>query len=127
MDNAETRRPLNDAVAEELRAILARRQLRQQKLAEMLGENEMWVSRRARGAQMMTLGDVEKIAGALGVTVLDLLPSEVKSGLNNRYARGPVVTGQRPPSGRPGRSGPPPGPGRTSRLRPLPALFAPAD
>lgn len=67
---------LNELVAGEVRAALGRRRWRQSHLAARLGVNEMWVSRRLRGAQPIDLDDLQRIAEALEVSVTDLIPSQ---------------------------------------------------
>jgi len=68
--------PLNTGVAAEIRAWMGRNEKTQAEMARLLGENEMWVYRRIRGKQQMTLADLQRIATALGVSVLDLLPAQ---------------------------------------------------
>ena len=65
---------LREYVAEEIRALLARRMANGAKLAAALGKSEMYVSRRLRGETAFDVDDLEKIAGFLGVEVTDLLP-----------------------------------------------------
>lgn len=65
---------LREYVAEEIRALLARRMANGAKLAAALGKSEMYVSRRLRGETAFDVDDLEKIAGYLGVEVTDLLP-----------------------------------------------------
>lgn len=64
---------LNAAVAAEIRAILARRGWRQSQLADKLGVKEMWVSRRLRGVNAITVDDLERIARGLGIKPANLL------------------------------------------------------
>ncbi|WP_203911137.1 helix-turn-helix domain-containing protein [Rhizocola hellebori] len=54
--------------------MLVRLDLKQSELAARLGVNEMWLSRRLRGAQPIDLNDLQRIAETLGVEVTDLLP-----------------------------------------------------
>jgi transcriptional regulator with XRE-family HTH domain len=65
---------LNDAVLEEIRVWMARRRLNQSELAELLGEGQPWVSRRLGGRTPLTVDDLQRVADALGVDVLALLP-----------------------------------------------------
>lgn len=53
---------------------MGRRELNQAEVARRLGENEMWVYRRIRGKQLITIADLHRIATALDVGVHDLLP-----------------------------------------------------
>lgn len=65
---------LSVAVAKEIRIMLVRLDMKQTELAARLGVNEMWLSRRLRGAQEIGLNDLQRIAGALGVEALALMP-----------------------------------------------------
>jgi transcriptional regulator with XRE-family HTH domain len=65
---------LNSQVAGEIRAWMGRREMNQADLGRALGENEMWVMRRVRGRQQMTVADLQRIARVLGVDVLELFP-----------------------------------------------------
>lgn len=101
---------LRELVAEEVRALLARRRLNGAKLATAIGKSEMYVSRRLRGETAFDLDDLEKIADVLGVPVGQLLPQSVQEGTITRYSSlaermTPPVTSARPsptrPAGRP--------------------------
>lgn len=60
---------------------MGRRELNQADVARRLGENEMWVYRRIRGKQQITLADMHRIAKALDIGVHELLPSpEIAAG-----------------------------------------------
>ena len=61
-------------VAAEIRATMARRRMVQSDLAKLLGEHPSWVSRRLGQARRITVDDLDRIATALGVGVVDLLP-----------------------------------------------------
>src|SRR5690242_11047111 len=65
---------LSDLVAEEVRALLARRRISGRQLATELGVSPSWVSYRLTGVQAIDLNDLMRIARALGVGVHDLLP-----------------------------------------------------
>lgn len=65
---------LNNQVAGEIRAWMGRREMTQADVARALDENEMWVMRRIRGRQAMTIEDLQRIAAVLRVSVLDLFP-----------------------------------------------------
>ena len=58
----------------EISATLGRRRMNQAALARALGRPPMWVSDRMTGKARMNLDDIEQIARALGVNVVDLLP-----------------------------------------------------
>jgi transcriptional regulator with XRE-family HTH domain len=77
---------LNAAVAAEIRAILARRGWKQSQLAERLGVHEMWVSRRLRGVNAISVDDLERIAAALGIKPANLLGLAEQAGtqMNSR-------------------------------------------
>jgi transcriptional regulator with XRE-family HTH domain len=78
---------LNAAVAAEIRAILARRGWKQSQLAERLGVHEMWVSRRLRGVNAISVDDLERIAAALGIKPANLLGLAEQAGtqMNSRF------------------------------------------
>lgn len=46
--------------------------MRQADLAELIGERQNWVSKRLTGDVPMRLDDLERIAQALGVSVVEL-------------------------------------------------------
>ena len=73
-NNAPGTATLSDLVAEEIRALLARRRTSGRKLAEQLGVSPSWVSYRLTGAQPIDLNDLARISAALDVDVTDLLP-----------------------------------------------------
>ncbi len=54
-------------VASEIRAQLARHRVSQRQLAERLHVNYMWISRRASGEVPVTVGDLHSIANALEI------------------------------------------------------------
>lgn len=70
---------LRELVAEEVRALLGRRQMSGAKLAAAIDRSEMYVSRRLRGETAFDLDDLERIARVLGVHVAELLPSRVSA------------------------------------------------
>jgi DNA-binding Xre family transcriptional regulator len=72
---AVDRHGLSELVAEEIRAILARRGTSQRALAAEIGQPEHWLQRRIahRRSVALTLEDVELIASGLGVEVGDLI------------------------------------------------------
>jgi len=78
---------LSSAVAKEIRILLVRAEMRQSELAERIGVNEMWVSRRLRGAQPLTLDDLETFGKALGVQ-----PTRLLEGAQSAMGGAPLVT-----------------------------------
>lgn len=66
--------PIRERVAEELRVLLARRRMSATELARRTQITQPYLSRRMTGEIAFDLDDLEKIARALGVKVLDLLP-----------------------------------------------------
>jgi transcriptional regulator with XRE-family HTH domain len=66
---------LNDRVAAEIRAEMARQRLTLRELAETLGVSHTWVGNRLTSVQPIDFVDVEKVAAALGVPVSRLLPA----------------------------------------------------
>ncbi len=83
---------LSAAVSAEIRALMARRMMTQADLAERLGVSEMWVSRKVRARQVIDLNDLQRIAAALDVTVVDLLPRDVAGNTLRYRARDDRVT-----------------------------------
>lgn len=61
-------------VASEIRALMARRGMTAVQLGRLLGYSHPWVSERLRGERSISVADLEKIAEALEVQVLDLFP-----------------------------------------------------
>lgn len=68
-------RPMTELVAEEIRAWMGRRQMSGARLARTLGVSQMWVSYRLNGRQPIDINDLDAIARALDVSVVDLLPA----------------------------------------------------
>jgi transcriptional regulator with XRE-family HTH domain len=65
---------LSALVAEEIRALMARRRISGRQLATQLEVSPSWVSYRLTGTQPIDVNDLALIADALGVGVHDLLP-----------------------------------------------------
>lgn len=59
----------NETVASNIRAELARVNSKPAELARLLGENEMWLSRRLGNKVAFSTNDVQQIADILGVSV----------------------------------------------------------
>ena len=68
---------------------MGRKRMSGAKLAKQLGVSDMWVSYRLRGVQPIDLNDLERIADALGVPVIDLFPRDTVRP-NNRSTRSAV-------------------------------------
>lgn len=64
---------LRDHVAEEIRALMARRRLSGVQLAAQIDKSQGYLSRRLNGVQPFDVDDLEAIAGVLGVPVSALL------------------------------------------------------
>ena len=62
-----------EAVATELRAAMARKNLSRRGLAALMGVNSQWVQRRLTGEQSLTVEDVVLICTALDISPLPLL------------------------------------------------------
>lgn len=61
-------------VAEEIRAWMGRRRISGAQLARRLGVSGAWISYRLTGTQPIDLNDLQRIAAALEVDYLDLMP-----------------------------------------------------
>jgi len=79
--------PMRMQVAEEIRIWLIRRRLNGVELAQRAGMTQAYLSRRLTGATPLDVDDLARIARALGVEVMDLLP---KGRLNERLPRSSV-------------------------------------
>jgi transcriptional regulator with XRE-family HTH domain len=84
---------LSDQAAEELRALLARRRMSGRDLAKRLGVSPSWVSYRLTGTTEIGLNDLQRIAEALDVQVVDLLPAPVRKA-GGLTESSPRATGQ---------------------------------
>lgn len=123
--------PLRVHMAEEIRALMARRRISGVGLAARINRSQSYVSRRLTGEVPFDVDDLEAIAVALGVTAAKLVSS---AGEGSRQPTlqysGQTVrpTDTRPKSGPGGqsRTGPPNGalPVRHSRHRGTPAAVA---
>lgn len=87
-----TRPTLSAQVAEEIRALLARRRISGRHLAEATGMSQSAISARLTGATAIDLDDLQRIAAALDVRVLDLFPVEVAEPTPAVSTRPRVVT-----------------------------------
>lgn len=70
---------LSALVAEEIRALMARKRMSGRQLATQLAVSPSWVSYRLTGTQAIDLDDLALIANALSVSVLDLMPPQAAS------------------------------------------------
>ena len=99
---------LSAMVAEEIRVLLARRQMSRSELARRLGVSAMWVSDRLRGQTPIGLDDVERIAAVLEVAPVELFPPSIRRPGQptlahvERHDRPPTKTVDHGPKGRPG-------------------------
>lgn len=75
-DETQSVTPMRAAVAEEIRALLARRRISASELARRMDVTQPYISRRLTGDTALDLDDLERIANVLGVQVLDLFPDE---------------------------------------------------
>ncbi|MET8908353.1 helix-turn-helix transcriptional regulator [Micromonospora sp. NPDC004551] len=66
---------LTRAVASEIRAEMARREMTQQALAPLIGMSQQALSRRLRGEHPFDTAELERVANALGVPVAEFLPA----------------------------------------------------
>jgi transcriptional regulator with XRE-family HTH domain len=73
---------LESQVAAEIRAHLARRRMQQAELAGLVGEHPSWVSRRLGETRRITIDDLERIAQALGIGAVELLPRSAREGVS---------------------------------------------
>ena len=73
-DGGTDQRLLREQVAEEVRALLARKMLTGADVAAALERSPMYVSRRIRGEVAFDLDDIQKIAKVLDVEISDLFP-----------------------------------------------------
>lgn len=75
MNEGSTQKRLGPAVAEEVRALLARRRISGVQFAKKIGKSQPYFSRRLNGDVAFDLDDLEAIATALDIDVSDLFPS----------------------------------------------------
>lgn len=65
--------PQAEAVAAEVRAALARRQITQTSLAQTTGRSQAYWSRRLNGRAALSMDDLSVIATVAGVSIADLV------------------------------------------------------
>lgn len=73
-DGVTVQHLLRERVAEEVRALLARKMMTGADLAAAIGRSPMYVSRRVRAEVAFDLDDMERMAGVFGVPVSQLMP-----------------------------------------------------
>lgn len=86
---------LSALVAAEVRAVLGRQDVTRSELGRRMGENAQWVSSRLTGQTPINLNDLQRMADALDVRVIDLLPGTLKL---SKDAPGPNGRPDRPVS-----------------------------
>lgn len=77
MTSEQAELSLDAAIAEELRALLARRRVSARSISDKLGWGQMYLSRRLSGRVPFSAGELYKLAGLLGVPITSLLPPGV--------------------------------------------------
>jgi transcriptional regulator with XRE-family HTH domain len=63
---------------ERLREVRQQRAISQEKLAELAGLHRTYVSSIERGERNVSLVNIERLAGALNVTMAELMPDQVE-------------------------------------------------
>ena len=86
---------LEPEVIIEISSMLGRRRMKQADLARVLNVKPMWVSDRMTGRVRLTVGDLARIARALNVGIVDLLPRDARTPTLT-LASEPTVTGRTP-------------------------------
>lgn len=66
---------LTSLVAAEIRAWMGRLNVRQSELARRMGESDQWMSMRLKGRTPIDLNELQRIANALGIQAVELLPA----------------------------------------------------
>ena len=88
-DGGSAERLLREQVAEEVRALLARKRMTGADVAEAIKRSPMYVSRRVRGEVAFDLDDIQRIAEVLGVEIGDLFPHR-EGGANRDFDLAPA-------------------------------------
>lgn len=70
----EAPHPVNEHIAEEIRALMGRRRVSQKQLGEFLGYTQGTMSKRLNGSKSWTIDELDAIAGYFSVGLADLLP-----------------------------------------------------
>jgi len=82
-------------VASEIRAMMGRLNVNRAELARRLGVEDSWVGKRLNGRTEISLSDFDRIARALNVGIVDLLPRDARQPTLT-LASEPTVTGRTP-------------------------------
>lgn len=114
---------LRERVAEEVRALLARKMMTGAELAEAIGRSPMYVSRRVRGEVAFDLDDMQRLAEVFGVEVSALLPKGGGAGSSLKEPYVPTTRSVDPLKARPVSGGPFSG-GRRDSTRPVSSVPA---
>ena len=103
-ESSKPQRKLATDIAEEVRALLARRRVTSVALARSIGKSHTYVWRRLNGETAFDLNDLEQIAETLGVSPLDLF-SAAAGATTLRYSQAHIPSPRKPRESRPaGRS-----------------------
>lgn len=129
-DGGSADRLLREQVAEEVRALLARKRMTGADMAVAIERSPMYVSRRVRGEVPFDLDDIQRIAEVLGVEIGELFPhrgeganrdfdvAPAERTVTERHSFVSLAEGVKPrPAPRP--SAPPTGPSRPLPNRPV--------
>ena len=134
-DGGSADRLLREQVAEEVRALLARKRMTGADMAVAIERSPMYVSRRVRGEVPFDLDDIQRIAEVLGVEIGELFPhrgeganrdfdvAPAERTVTERHSSVDLAKGATtPPRAR--RAAPPNSQGRVERARPVSAVPA---
>jgi transcriptional regulator with XRE-family HTH domain len=72
---------LSMRVAEEIRVAMARKRMNQSELARHIGVSVPWVNDRLNGLTEIKLNDLPRIAAALGVSIISLIPEQERTAI----------------------------------------------
>lgn len=106
---------LSVGIARMIRERLGGEDITKAELARRLGEDESWIGKRLKGQIKLTVDDFERIAEALDVEPVDLIPRDRRSVTVTQVERPVTRPPNRPHGGRPVNYSGASGPGRTSR------------
>lgn len=73
---------LQDHISKEIRVLLIRRDMTAENLAEKLGWSPSQLSRKLTGQTEFNVGDLDKVARAFKISLIDLLPADAGSTWN---------------------------------------------
>lgn len=94
-------RSLSAQVADEVRAMIGRRDSSKAELARRLDVSHTWVTNRLAGHVPISLDDLQRIAEALDVQITDLLPSRASARPTDKAYSPPVTVRRTRRVGRP--------------------------